>query len=74
MERVHIFLDGVVNCEGKCPDVPANYSVLPPIEKGTGPIFITTFAITNEQDIDVLEYYMERVLVELRKRFKGKVR
>ena len=69
MERIHIFLDGVANfpnCE--CPDTPKESSAKP-IARGKGAVFITTFAITSEEDIDVLERYMEKVTEELRERF-----
>jgi len=69
MERIHIFLDGVANfpnCE--CPNIP-RVSSGKPIAKGEGAAFITTFAITSEEDIDVLEHYMKKVVEELRERF-----
>ena len=70
MERIHIFLDGVANfpnCE--CPDIPQESSAKP-IARGEGAAFITTFVVTSEEDVDTLEYYMKKVIEELRERFK----
>jgi len=42
------------------------------ISKDKGPVYITTFAISDLEDLKVLQDYLKVVFKELRKRFKKK--
>lgn len=70
MDRIHIFLDGVrLFRDVDCCDLPPSEGTVS-IRSGRGPVYITTFAVTCSEDIDILQYYFERVVEELRQRFK----
>ena len=67
MERIHIFVDGI----GYYKDMNMAKQSPVPVSQGDGPVCITTFALTNLRDVEILEGYLKATIQELKERFKG---
>ena len=71
MNRIHIYVDDI----GYFPNDTEDFTNFLPheeISKDKGPVYITTFAISDLEDLKVLQDHLRVVFKELRKRFKRK--